>query len=383
MSGTSCDGISAALIRTSGQEMERKVTLVAHEMFPFSTEMRDRIMDLYPPNQFTAEAFCRARVVLGQFFAEAVQRLLATAGVQPHEVSVVGAQGTTLYHDPPGPENQHHGGQVEIAEPAIIAERTGILTVSDLRPADMAAGGHGAPLSAYVDFLFFHDNELSRAVQNIGGIANATITHAGAGMDEIMSFDTGPGNMLIDAAVRRITDGEMQYDRDGHIAATGKVSESLLAWLLTHPYLSESPPKTTGRDTFGDAFFAEVLTRADDLSLSGEDLVRTLTAFTAETIALAYERFAYPQGKLDEVVVSGGGIHNPTLMQLMADRLAPVPVRTHADFGLSNDAREAITWAILADETLLGNPANVPHATGARHPVILGSISLPPPREDG
>jgi len=380
MSGTSCDGISAALIKTSGCRLEREVALLAHETIPFTSEERGRIIKLYPPHLFTAEEFCRTRVVLGQVFADAALRVMKKADVDASQVKVIGAQCTTLYHDPPSPDNNGHGGQVEIAEAAIIAERTGIATVADLRPPDMAAGGHGAPLSAYVDFVLFHDPVISRAVQNIGGIANVTVLHAGATMDDIQSFDTGPGNMLIDAAVRHFTRDEMQYDVDGRIAAQGKVNEDLLSWLMSHPYLAARPPKTTGRDTFGDAFFAEVLDRTRHLGMTTQDVVHTLTLYTAETIAYAYEKFAYPDGKLDEAVLGGGGVHNPTLVSLLADRLAPVVVKTHEDFGLSGDAREAITWAVLADETLLGNPANVPHATGARHHAILGKISLPPPR---
>lgn len=380
MSGTSCDGISAALIRTSGCKLARKVNLLAHVVVPFTPEMRDRIMRLYPPNQFTAEEFCRVRVMLGQVFADAALKVMQKASVDSRQVKVIGAQCTTLYHDPPGPANNGLGGQVEIAEAAIIAERTGIPVVADLRPSDMAAGGHGAPLSAYVDYVFFHHARLSRAIQNIGGIANVTVIPAGATMNEICAFDTGPGNMLIDAAVRSLTKGAMHYDVDGCIAAQGQVNEQLLSWLMSHPYLVVPPPKTTGRDTFGDAYFAEVTERAEGLHLSKEDFVRTLTAFTVEAIAWAYEQFVYPICRLDEAILTGGGVHNPVLVHLLTERLAPVKVKTHEDFGLSSDAREAITWAILADETLLGNPANVPNASGARHPVILGKISLPPPR---
>ncbi len=381
MSGTSCDGISAALIRTSGSQMERKVEMLSHAVIPFEAEMRARIMSLYPPNHFTAEALCRTKVVLAHVFADAAQAVIDKAGVHPRDVQVIGAQCTTLYHDVPSAENNWRGGQIEIAEPAIIAERLGVPVVADLRPSDMAAGGHGAPLSAFVDYVFFHDSHLSRAVQNIGGIGNATIILAGSTLDDILSFDTGPGNLLIDATVSHLTGNCLQYDVDGKMAADGKVNRPLLDWLLTHPYLSLPLPKSTGRDTFGDAFFAQVVEKAAEFHAAGNDWVRTMTAYTAETIAGAYERYVYPLGKLDETVLTGGGTHNPTLVRLLAKRVAPVKVKTHEDFGLSSDAREAITWAILADETMLGNPSNVPHASGARHRAILGKISQPPPLE--
>lgn len=379
MSGTSCDGISGAIIKTSGYHLERKVELVVHRLFPFTREMRDRIMRLYPPSRIPAEELCRVRVALGLVFAQAARDLIAGAPAGAPAVKVIGAQGTTLYHDTPGPDNDFHAGQIEIAEAAIIAERTGVTTVSDYRPSDMAAGGQGAPLSAYVDYVFFHHPRLCRAVQNIGGMANVTVIHAGAALNEILSFDTGPGNVLIDAAVRHFTKGELQYDVDGRIASSGRVNSELLAWLMTHPYLQQTPPKSTGRDTFGDMFFRDILARAEEMHVTYPDLVHTMTAFTVETMSLAYERFVAPVGKLDEVILAGGGVHNPTLLRLLAARLAPVVVKTHEDFGISNDAREAITWAVLADETLLGNPSNVPHASGARHPAILGKISLPPP----
>ncbi|MCL4458887.1 MAG: anhydro-N-acetylmuramic acid kinase [Chloroflexi bacterium] len=380
MAGTSCDGISAALIRTRGCRTAREVTLLAHEVMPFPAEVRQRIFAIYPPNTFGGEELCRLSVLLGELFAEAALRVMAKAGVERSEVKVISSQGVTIYHDPPGPSNNGQGEHVEIAEPAVIADRTGVITVADLRPSDMAAGGHGAPLSVYVDYALFRHPTLSRAIQNIGGIANVTPLRAGAEMDELMSFDTGPGNMVIDAMVRFVTQGAQTFDEDGRMATQGEVQRGLLQALMAHPYLQKAPPKTTGREDFGEHFARQVLAQAQELHLNAYDLVRTVTAFTVETIAYHYERFIYPQFSLDEVILGGGGAHNITLVQMLAERLSPVRIRRHEDYGLSGDAREAITWAILADETLLGNPANVPHASGARHKVLLGKVVFPPPR---
>lgn len=263
---------------------------------------------------------------------------------------------------------------MEIGEGAVVAQRTGITTVAELRAADLAVGGHGAPLSVYVDYVLFHHPTISRAVQNIGGIANVTGLTAGCELSEVSSFDTGPGNMVIDGVVRHFTGGRSQYDKDGEMAARGKVSTKLLAELMEHPYVKKVPPKTTGREDFGDQFAAAVIKRATELSLSPEDVVATVTAFTVEAMAFNYRTYLFRAKPLDEVILGGGGTHNKTLVRMLRERVAPAKVMTHADFGIPNDAREALTWAVFADEALYGIPANVPNASGAQRKVILGKI---------
>jgi anhydro-N-acetylmuramic acid kinase len=270
---------------------------------------------------------------------------------------------------------------MEVGEPAIIAERTRTLVVCELRPSDIAAGGHGAPLSAFVDHALFADQVRGRAIQNIGGIANVTYLPPGATLDDILAFDTGPGNMVIDGVVQRLTDGRDAYDADGQWAARGTIHQDLLDELMRYPYIAKSVPKTTGREDFGDPFIEYVLSRAVELEVAHDDLVATVTAFTAACIHAHYERELIPRGRLNEAILYGGGAHNRTLVDMIARRLAPVRVRMHDEFGIPGDAREAVTWAMLADETLAGHAGNVPAASGARHPVVLGKIVDLRPRD--
>lgn len=374
MSGTSCDGIGASLIRTSGIGFERRVAFLEYHYEPFEQELREKLFRFYPPSSFDSHSLLQAHLELGERFAVAVERLLAKAGRDAEEVHAVGLHGLTIYHDPPGPHNSGHGGHMEIGEGAIVAQRTGITTVAELRAADIAAGGHGAPLSVYVDYVLFRHPTLSRAIQNIGGIANVTGLPVGCSLAEISSFDTGPGNMVIDGVIRYFAGGRAQYDKDGEMAARGEVNGQLLAELMKHPHVLRKPPKTTGREDFGDQFAAAVIARAGELGLAPEDVVATVTAFSVEAMVFNYRTYLFASKPLDEVVLGGGGTYNKTLVRMLRERVAPAKVMTHEDFGIPNDAREAVTWAIFADEALYGIPANVPNASGAQRKVILGKI---------
>lgn len=263
---------------------------------------------------------------------------------------------------------------MELGEPAIIAEMVGVPVVAELRPSDVAAGGQGAPLSAFVDWVLFGDPERSRAVQNIGGIANVTYLPAGAEIGDVLSFDTGPGNMVVDAVVRALSEERLAYDEDGAWAARGRLDRELLSDLMNHPYVARPLPKTTGREDFGQPFADAVLRDAARRGVSDEDLLATVTAYTVECISLHYQRDLAPRRGIDDVILYGGGAHNRTMVQMLTERLAPVPVRMHHEYGIPGDAREAVTWALLGDETLAGQPANVPAASGARHRVVLGKV---------
>jgi anhydro-N-acetylmuramic acid kinase len=245
--------------------------------------------------------------------------------------------------------------------------------VADFRVADVAAGGQGAPLTSYADWLLLRHPTRARAVQNIGGIGNVTYLPPGDDPSGVIAFDTGPGNMLIDDAVRRITGGKQTFDRDGALAAQGQVSRELLAGLLAHPYLALPPPKTTGREQFGAAYGQEVWQRAAKQGLCDEDRVATLTAFTATSIADAYRRFL--PGMPDEVILGGGGANNPVLVDMLRRQLAPARVMAHEALGLSSDAKEAVVFAVLAYEAIHGRPGNLPTCTGARSRVVLGKIT--------
>jgi len=368
MSGTSLDGVDAALIEVRGGIPYDEMRLLAFCSRPYTPEERERIAALLRP-QVSLAALTAGNAWLGELFADAALRVIAQAGLQPAEVDAVASHGQTVWHIPPRPGQQ--GATLQLGEPCVIAERTGLLTVADFRPRDMAAGGQGAPLAPFADYLLFRSPQLSRAVQNIGGIGNVTWIPRGGTPAQVVAFDTGPGNMVIDALVTHYTDGAQTFDRDGIMAAVGAVDEELLWELMQHPYFRQPPPKSTGRETFGAAYADDLRRRGEIRGLSSQDIVATATALTAESIARAYRDFL---GPIDEIILGGGGSYNPTLRRMLADRLPGIPLRVHEEFGISGEAKEAIAFALLGHATLCGVPANLPAATGAAHPVVLGKI---------
>jgi anhydro-N-acetylmuramic acid kinase len=377
MSGTSADGIDAALTRISGSGEDIRAELVAFHKVLYEAKARRAILGVSVPEAPVADV-CRMNFEVGRFFGEAVLGLLERCGLAPRDVDLIASHGQTVCHLPsedasaPGAT----GATLQIGEPAVIAEMTGCVVVADFRPRDMAAGGQGAPLVPYADYALFRHPESTRAVQNIGGIANVTFLPGGGGLGDLIAFDTGPGNMIVDALITVVTGGEMTYDADGELSGLGRVDDGLLAWLMDHPYLSRPPPKSTGREEFGVGVVGDLLDRAQSADVSAEDLVATATAFTAESIAAAYRDFL-PYQEIDEVILGGGGSYNATLRRMLQERLPGPALLLHEDYGVHGDAKEAIAFAILGNETMLGQPANVPAATGAQRPVILGKI-VPP-----
>jgi anhydro-N-acetylmuramic acid kinase len=368
MSGTSVDGIDAAVCQIEGAPPHLRVEMLAFTKAGFEPELRSRIFQAFCPQSGTVDLICSLNFEIGEAFAQTALRAIAQAGLTPDRVHLIGSHGQTVYHLPAGPGLS----TLQIGEAAVIAERTRITTVADFRVADVAAGGQGAPLVSYVDYLLFRHEERTRAVQNIGGIANVTLLPAGCSPAEVLAFDTGPGNMLIDHAVRRATGGRWDYDRDGRLASQGEVDEALLEELMSHAYLNRSPPKTTGREQFGAQFGDRVWRQGEAKGLAGRDMVATLTAFTARSIAHAYRCYLPP---VQEVILGGGGCHNPVLRRMIERDLASPWVFLHEDFGLSSDAKEALAFAVLAYETWHGRPGNLPSATGASHRVVLGKIA--------
>ncbi len=372
MSGTSADGVDVAIADISG----RDVRLLAFDTFAYSSVMRQSILALCRPDMARLDELCHYNHVLGEVFAEAVIKLCDNSGVPLPSIDVIGSHGQTIYHDPKG---RRFGGRtvcstLQIGEPSRIAHRTGITTVADFRPRDMAAGGEGAPLVPYADEVLFRDERLCRAVQNIGGIANVTfLPPSGSGTPEgVVAFDTGPGNMVIDGVMRLLTRGRRHYDRDGAMAAKGEVHEKLLKEMLRHPFFRRRPPKSTGREAFGQQYCEWFHGEARKGRLASEDMVATATAFTASTIALAY-RTVLPRLP-DEMILCGGGAHNTTLVHMLQRRLEGVRIRSTDEFGISVDAKEAVSFAVLACATIKGIANNVPRATGAEGPVVLGKI---------
>jgi anhydro-N-acetylmuramic acid kinase len=371
MSGTSADGIDAALVEISGYYLDTDVKLLGFITYPFPENIRQRIFRLFSSDCPVTDV-CEMNFALGQIFAEAALAVIDHVGLDTSQVDMIGSHGQTICHLPDGLISS----TLQIGEPAVIAYRTGILTVADFRVADVAAGGQGAPLVPYVDFLLLRDRNKSRAIQNIGGIGNVTVLPAGGSPDDVLAFDTGPGNMVIDEIVRLVSDGRKNYDREGEMASNGTPNAELLEKMLSHPFIRRVPPKTTGREDFGAHFARDLFSKAKSLGISDSDLVATATACTVNCIYENYKRFILPKFKLSEILVSGGGLHNLTLMSLLRQKFYPIPVKSVEDYGLMSDAKEAIAFAVLANETLHGNAGNIPSATGADRRVILGKIAV-------
>jgi len=372
MSGTSADGIDVAIV-----DLGRAGPVVlAFETVAYAPALRRAIFDAFAPPTGAVDLICHLNFAIGEAFAAALVRTARRAGIPLASIDLVGSHGQTVHHLPRPVRRAgvRTASTLQIGEPSVMAERTGITTVADFRPRDIAAGGQGAPLVPYADFVLYRSARKSRAVQNIGGIANVTYLPAGADVGDVLAFDTGPGNMIMDRLVTAITAGRLGYDRGGRMARAGQVHAGLLAELMRHPYLRRRPPKTTGREEFGWAFADALRERAAKLRLRDQDLVATATAFTAESIAAAYRRFL--GGRVDEVILCGGGARNPTLVEMIRRRVAPATVMTTDDLGLNADAKEAVSFAILARETVRGMANNVPSATGAKRAAVLGKIVL-------
>jgi len=370
MSGTSADGVDAAVVEISS----RKVQLLAFDTFMYPASLRRQILGLCRPESARLDDICHYNFVLGEVFADAVINLCSKSGICLGSIDLIGSHGQTIYHQPSG---KRYGRKtirstLQIGEPSVIAQRTGITTVADFRPRDMAAGGEGAPLVPYADYVLFKHKRLARAVQNIGGIANVTFLPGGCTQDDIIAFDTGPGNMVIDGIVHLITGGRKRYDAGGKMAAQGSMDKPLLNEMLLHPFLRRRPPKSTGREEFGADFVERVYHQAGKKGLADADIVATVTALTAKSIAQAYHRFLKTMP--DELILCGGGSHNRTLVGMLHGELPDVKMLSTDDFGISVDAKEAVSFAILAWATIKGMAGNVPTATGAERPVILGKI---------
>jgi anhydro-N-acetylmuramic acid kinase len=387
MSGTSADGIDVALVRIEAQlgshsrpasterrrPLHSRLTLLGHSSFPYPKNVRSAVLGAMNADQASVADLARLNFLLAEHYADAV---LAAQRRFRVKAQLVGCHGQTLYHQ--GEPASFLGRKIAVTwqtgEGAVIAARIGVPVVSDFRPADMAAGGKGAPLVPFLDYLLYRDARIGRIVQNIGGIANLTAIPGGASPDRVIAFDTGPGNMVIDAVTEKLFG--KSYDRDGSIAATGRVIDGVVARLLREPFFRTRPPKTAGREEFGREFVKKFV-RACERSAKA-DVVATATALTARSIADAVRRFVMKRaGSYREFVVSGGGANNPTLMGMLANEVSPLglSLRLSDEFGLPSAAKEAAAFALLAYETWNRRPSNVPSATGAKRPAVLGKIS--------
>ncbi|MGA8025609.1 MAG: anhydro-N-acetylmuramic acid kinase [Bryobacteraceae bacterium] len=380
MSGTSLDGIDVAIIDITGSGFRAKINVLTSHSVPYPRKIREALLAMSNMNAFTGD-ISRLNFLLGELYAEALEETAERAQIPLDSIKLIGCHGQTIFHE--GQGAQYLGKKVastfQIGEASVISERTGIDVISNFREGDMAAGGKGAPLVPYLDYMLIRHRGRGRVAVNIGGIANLTAIPPNTSTDRVVAFDTGPGNIIIDQLVARITQGGQTFDRDGAIAASGEIDPKLLAKLLRDKYFRARPPKTAGREQYGPEFVSKLL----DTELSSEDLIATATALTAESIALSVRNFVLPEMRVDEIFVSGGGTHNPTMMRMLQKAMGVIPVKETTEVGLDVDAKEAIAFAVMAYETAHARPSSVPMATGAKRSVVLGKLSQNGPTRNG
>jgi anhydro-N-acetylmuramic acid kinase len=373
MSGTSADGIDVAVVQIRGRSFHARFNLLGHEHLAYPKAVRRAVLRAMNSEGASVAELSRLNFLLGELYAEAIRKAKGVAGKA--KLDLVGCHGQTIYHQ--GEAGRYLGKKVactwQMGEGAVIAARLGVPVVSDFRPADVAAGGKGAPLVPFLDYLVFRDRRAGRIVQNIGGIANLTAIPAGAKPQDVIAFDTGPGNMVLDQLMQLLF--HKPFDRDGSVARQGTVLQPLLEELLRAPYFRRRPPKTAGREEFGREYVDALLRRSGRAGKA--DLMATATALTAQSIGRALKTFVLPGSKYRDYVVSGGGSRNKTLLQMLGRETSRLglALRHSDDFGVPIQAKEAIAFALLAYQTWHRQPGNMPSATGARRPAVLGKIS--------
>ncbi|MDF0645616.1 MAG: anhydro-N-acetylmuramic acid kinase [Nitrospira sp.] len=376
MSGTSGDGVDAALVEITGRKRSLQVKTLGTETLAYPRTLQQRILTASVSG--TVGEICHLNALLGEWFADAALQIIRVAKLRPSDVALIGSHGQTVHHLPHGIQAPGVGAirsTLQIAEPAVIAERTGITTIANFRARDVAAGGQGAPLTPVVHALLLRHPRRARLVVNLGGISNVTYIPPDYTEEGVVAFDTGPANMVLDNLVARTTNGRLAMDRDGKMALRGKADGRLLSKLLAHPFLSQPPPKSTGREEFGVTLAEELLAGPQKLSL--DDLLATCSAWTAKAVGTSRR---WIRGRIDEVVVGGGGVRNRAIMAQLSAVFAPVPVTTFDALGWDSKAFEAVAFAVLAYRTAKGQWGNLPAVTGAAHPVILGAIVPAGPR---
>jgi anhydro-N-acetylmuramic acid kinase len=374
MSGTSADGIDVALVRVLGRGFDLRFELLGHEHFEYPRAVRDAVLKAMNATRIRVADLARLNFHLGELYAEAV--LTAQRNVGAGKLDLVGCHGQTIYHQ--GDAAPHLGRKIaatwQTGEASVIAAQLGVPVVSDFRPADIAAGGKGAPLVPFLDYIAFRHRRMGRIVQNLGGIANLTAIPANAKPEGVLAFDTGPGNMVIDQLMEVLFNGQ-RFDDKGEVAGSGRVLKALLEESLDHSFFRDPPPKTAGREQFGGDYVKNFLRLAGHAAK--EDVIATATALTARSIADALERFVLGQGKYREYVVSGGGTKNKTLMEMLTEEAGKIglKLRHSDDFGIPSQAKEAVAFALLAYQTWHKEPSNIPSATGATRPAVLGKVN--------
>ncbi|MEG7843194.1 anhydro-N-acetylmuramic acid kinase AnmK [Bacillus mobilis] len=377
MSGTSLDGIDVALVRIEGSGVESKVKPIHFTTVPFCNDMKNEIQQALSIENSNVQLICSLNFKLGLCFAGAVKEVCKEAKFPLGQLDVIGSHGQTIYHQPKQ-DGTMIPSTLQIGEPAVIAYETKTTVISNFRTMDMAAGGQGAPLVPYSEIILYRHQTKNRLLQNIGGISNVTVIPSQLSEKSVIAFDTGPGNMVMDEVCQRLF--QLPYDQNGKIAKQGVVVEEILTYCMSHPFLKMNPPKSTGREQFGEKFVSELLKRFE--KHSKENILTTVTMFTANSIVYHYKEFILPYYEIDEVILGGGGSYNNTLVEMIRHGLKEekCTLFLQEDIGYSSEAKEAIAFAILANETYHRNPSNVPSATGAMQSVVLGNITFPPIR---
>ncbi|MFD9626661.1 anhydro-N-acetylmuramic acid kinase AnmK [Peribacillus muralis] len=374
MSGTSLDGIDAALVRVNGSGLKTEMEPIEFITSPFPEDVEKEIIQSLSVDTSNVQLICSLNFKLGKLFAEATKEVCAKAGLPLEQLDLIGSHGQTIYHQPLQEQNMVPS-TLQIGESAVIAYETNTPVISNFRTMDMAAGGQGAPLVPYTEYVLYRSETKGRLLQNIGGIGNVTVLPKQATLEDMYAFDTGPGNMIIDEVCRQLF--QMKYDEGGKIAKQGKINEELLSHCLSHPYIMSHPPKSTGRELFGSQYVENLLKKF--ATLPSQDILATVTMFTAKSIVENYQAFILPKTDIKEVIIGGGGSYNKTLMEMIQSLLGhSITVLTQEDMGYSSEAKEAVAFALLANETFHGNTSNVPKATGADFVVILGNMTYPP-----
>ncbi len=372
MSGTSMDGIDVAIVDITGSAHAFHHHLLGFHHVPYRPSLRNAI--LTAAEHGTVTDLCHLNVLIGEMFAQATLTTIQQIGLTPSAINIIGSHGQTVCHLPKPVRVRGLPvirSSLQLGEPAVIAERTGITTVANFRARDLAAGGEGAPLTPYVHALTFQSPQYSRLIVNLGGIANVTYLPAGGTQHDIQAFDVGPCNMLLDGLIARLTDNRHKMDRHGRIAQKGIVQKNLLAFLQPHPFFRKKPPKTTGREEFGDQYVTTVLRHIRRKNIRLEDLLATCCACIGHNIAMSRR---WLDGSIDEVIVGGGGVHNQAMMEHLASSFQPTTVHTMDAVGTHSKAFEALAFAVFAYQTIHGVSTNLPRVTGARAPVVLGTI---------
>jgi anhydro-N-acetylmuramic acid kinase len=398
MSGTSADAIDVALARISGAPPHLNAKLLNHTSIKLPAALQKEILRVAEQQPISAGQLSQLNFRLGETFADAALAACRHFRIAPRRISLIGSHGQTIFHQghPVPYLGRPAAATLQIGEPSIIAARTGITTIADFRPADIALGGQGAPLVPYADYLLYRHKKFGRVSLNLGGIANITVLPAAAKPSQVFAFDTGPANMLIDALVQHFTHGRQRFDENARMAQTGRSIPALLNELLRDPYLKLPPPKSTGREYYGRAYVQKILALGRRHRAKPADLIRATTIFTALSVVDALHRFVLPKIKIHQLIVSGGGARNPLILAQLAAALrvgarfsasqggpsasGTIRVLPSSQLGIPEDAKEAFAFALLAYETFHRRPANLPSATGAHRPAILGKISYAPPR---